>query len=165
MRLVIQIPDRDVPYVTAGDPIVVELDALPDEKLQPATGSQLVVSRSAESEDPVTRMMRTEVDLKNAGGRLRRGMYGRVTLTLSPGAPTAVRVPSMALVGKAEGGKGTVRVVRGDTVHVLPVLLGTDNGAQVEILSGLAPGDRVVVRANGPVEQGTTVTVSAPAKP
>jgi RND family efflux transporter MFP subunit len=165
MRLVIQVPDRDVPYVTAGDPVAVKLDALPDEKLQPASGGQLVVSRSAESEDPVTRTMRTEVDLKNAGGRLRRGMYGRVSMTLQAGAPTAVRIPSMALVGKAEGGKATVRVVRGDAVHVIPVQYGTDTGSQVEIISGLTPADRVVIRASTPVEQGTVVTVSEAVKP
>lgn len=165
MRLVIQVPDRDVPYVNAGDPVVVTLDALPGEKFHPASGTLIVVSRSAESEDTVTRMMRTEVDLKNVGGRLRRGMYGRATITLNPGVATAVRIPSMALVGKAEGGKATVRVVRGDTVHILTVQYGTDNGSQVEILSGLTPVDKVVVRANGLVEQGTAVTVSeAPAK-
>src|SRR5262249_13412120 len=137
MRLVIQVPDRDVPYVTVGDPVAVSLDALPGEKFLPAAGTQVVVSRSAESEDPVTGMMRPEVDLKNSGGRLRRGMYGRVVMTLNPGAPTAVRVPSKALVGKAEGGKGTVRVVHGDKVQVLQVPIGTDNGSQVEVLSGL----------------------------
>jgi RND family efflux transporter MFP subunit len=165
MRLVIQVPDRDVPYVTVGDPVAVTLDALPGEKFQPAAGTAVVVSRSAESEDPVTRTMRTEVDLKNVNGRLRRGMYGRATLTLNPGAATAVRIPSMALVGKAEGGKATVRVVRGDTVHIVPVQYGTDTGSQVEILSGLTTADQVVVRASGLVEQGTVVTVSeAPAK-
>jgi HlyD family secretion protein len=110
-------------------------------------------------------MMRTEVDLRNAGGRLRRGMYDRVTIVLERGAPTAVRIPSMALVGKAENGKATVRVVRNDTIQVLQVQYGTDTGSQVEILRGLATEDRVIVRANGPVEEGTVVAVSeAPAK-
>ncbi len=164
MRLVIQVPDRDVPYVNAGDPVTVTLDALPGEAFQSASGSAVVVSRTAESEDPQTRMMRTEVDLKNAGGRLRRGMYGRATMTLQTGAPAAVRVPSAALVGKAEGGKGTVRVVRGETIHTVPVKIGADNGALVEIVSGLAPADRVVVRVNGTADDGATVTVVEAAK-
>lgn len=164
MRLVIQVPDRDVPYVNAGDPVTVRLDALPDEAFQPADGSQIVVSRTAESEDPQTRMMRTEVDLKNTSGRLRRGMYGRATMTLQTGASSAVRVPSAALVGKAEGGKGTVRVVRGETIHTVPVRYGTDNGAVVEIVGGLAPTDRVVVRVNGTADDGATVTAVEVAK-
>jgi hypothetical protein len=105
--------------------------------------------------------MRTEVDLLNPDGQLRRGMYGKVTLALHVGAPSAVRVPSSALVGKAEGGKATVRVVRGDRVHVVPVGYGADNGMEAEILSGLTPADQVVVRAFGAVAEGVPVSVVA----
>ena len=164
MLLIVQVPDRDVPYVNAGDPVAVRLDALPGEVFGAPGGGPAVVSRTAESEDPHTKMMRTEIDLKNVGGRLRRGMFGRAAITLQTGAPSAVRVPSTALTGKSEGGKGTVRVVRGDTVHTVPVKLGADTGATVEILSGLAAGDRVVVRVNGSAEDGTRVTVLESAK-
>jgi HlyD family secretion protein len=155
---VVQVPDRDVPFVSAGDPAVVEIDALAGAVYRTTADRKVEVSRAAEAEDPHTRVMRTEIDLPNPDGRLRRGMYGRVTLTLSQGATTAVRVPSAALVGKAEGGKAAVRVVRGETAHLVPVRYGADTGAEVEILSGLTPADRVVVRANGPVEDGAAVT-------
>lgn len=160
MRLVVQVPDRDVPYVSAGDPAAVAIDALPGAKLQSPGGGEPVVSRSAESEDTHSRSMRTEVDLGNPDGRIRRGMYGKVTLRLQTGAPAAVRVPSAALVGKAEGGKATVRVVRGDKIHTVPVAFGSDTGMDVEILSGLATGDRVVVRTSGPVTDGSVVTTT-----
>jgi HlyD family secretion protein len=119
------------------------------------------VSRLAASEDPHTRMMRVELDAPNPDGKLRRGMYGRVTLVLQTGGASAVRVPSAALVGKAEGGKAAVRVVRDGAAQIVPVRYGTDNGAEVEILTGLTTADRVVVRANGPVENGTRVTTSS----
>jgi HlyD family secretion protein len=101
--------------------------------------------------------MRIEVHVKNPNGKLRRGMFGRVTLALQVGAPEAVRIPSSALHGKAEGGRASVRVVRDDIAHVVPVRYGTDTGAEVEILSGLTPADRVIVRASGPVDNGTQV--------
>jgi multidrug resistance efflux pump len=106
MRVVVQVPDRDVPYVSAGDPAVVEIDALAGAVYRTTDDRKVEVSRAAEAEDPHTRVMRTEIDLPNPDGRLRRGMYGRVTLTLSAGAASAVRVPSAALVGKAGGGRG-----------------------------------------------------------
>ncbi len=158
MRVVVQIPDRDVPFVSAGDPAVVEIDALAGAIYRTTPESKVEVSRAAEAEDPHTRVMRTEIDLPNPDGRLRRGMYGRVTLTLNVGASSAVRVPSAALVGKAEGGKASVRVVHGETAHVVPVRYGTDNGAEVEVLTGLTQADRVIVRTNGPIEDGAAVT-------
>jgi HlyD family secretion protein len=160
MRVVVQVPDRDVPFVRPGNPVVVQIDALPGEAFKTAGQVRVEVSRSASSEDPHTRMMRTEVDVPNPDGKLRRGMYGRVAITLRPGSPSAVRVPSAALVGKAEGGKGTVRVIRDDIAHVIPVQYGADTGAEVEVVAGLTPADRVIVRAAGPVEAGTAVTVT-----
>jgi RND family efflux transporter MFP subunit len=160
MRLVIQVPDRDVPYVDVGDRAIVEIDALAGATFTAPGGVLPTVSRRADAEDPQSRTMRTEVDLANPSRELRRGMYGQVRLILQPGTPSAVRVPSAALVGKAEGGRGTVRVVRGDRVHVVPVRYGTDTGVEVEILSGLTPQDHVVVMTNGPIDDGTVVTTS-----
>jgi RND family efflux transporter MFP subunit len=154
MRVVVQIPDRDVPFVDAGDAAVFEADALQRRET-------VAVSRTAASEDAHTRMMRVELDVPNPDGKLRRGMFGRVTLTLQAGATAAVRIPSAALVGKAGGGRGTVRVVRDDVAQSVPVRYGADTGTDVEILSGLSPADRVIVRASGPVENGTRVAASA----
>ncbi|MBN9118839.1 MAG: efflux RND transporter periplasmic adaptor subunit [Planctomycetes bacterium] len=166
MRVVIQIPDRDVPFVDVGDAAEVAVDALPGMAFKTAGAEKVEVARLAASEDPRTRMMRVEVHLKNPTGKIRHGMYGRVTLRLQAGASEAVRIPSAALHGKAEGGKASVRVVRDDIAHVIPVRYGADNGTTVEVLSGLTLADRVVVRASGPVESGTAVAVgtASPAK-
>jgi HlyD family secretion protein len=160
MRMVVYVPDRDVPYVKNGNPAVVEFDALSGAPLKTVGIHKVEVSRSAESEDPQTRMMRVEVDLDNRDRKLRAGMFGRVSITLNPGGTTSVRIPSIALVGNAQDGKATVRVVKGDSAHFVPVRYGLDNGKEVEILSGLTPMDRVVVRANGPLEDGTAVTIA-----
>lgn len=160
MRVVIQVPDRDVPFVSRGDPAVIEIDALPGVVFETTGTTKVEVSRWADAEDPSTRTMRTEVDVKNPDGLLRHGMYGRATLNLQNGAPTAVRIPSGALVVRDVGGKGKVRVVRDDHLVTVPVLIGSDNGVEVEILTGLSPTDRVVVRASGPADEGAAVVVA-----
>ena len=160
MRVVVQVPERDVPFVDRGDPAVVEVDALPGLVFKTRGTEKVEVSRLAASEDPHTRMMRTEIHVKNPDGKLRRGMFGRVTLTLQLGAPGALRIPSAALVGKADGGKGSVRVVREERAILVPVRYGADNGSEVEVLGGLEPTDRVIVRASGPLDDGAAVAVT-----
>ena len=152
MRVIVQVPDRDVAYVDAGDPATLEIDALPGRAFHGA------VSRFAEAEDPASRLMRTEVDIPNPDGKLRRGMYGRATLVLQAGSPGAVRLPSAAVVNRRDGGAAVVRVVRDGKVHLQPVTIGTDNGTETEVLSGLAQTDVAVVRAAGPVVEGTQVS-------
>lgn len=160
MRIVIQVCERDAPFVDCGDPAVVEVDALPGVVFKTQGADKVEVSRLAASEDSYARMMRTEVHVKNPDGKLRRGMFGRVTLILQSGAPGACRIPTAGLSGKEGGGKGSVRVVRNDRVAVIPVLYGTDNGSEIEILSGLTLDDRVILRAAGTVNEGTTVTMN-----
>jgi HlyD family secretion protein len=160
MRVVVQVPDRDVPYVRKGAQAIVEIDALPGVVFQSKGADRVEVSRWANAEDPATRTMRTEVDVKNPDVLLRHGMYGRVTLLLGTGPVDALRVPAAALVGKAEGGKGTVRVVRGGKAQMFPVRYAADNGVEVEIVTGLAATDRIIIRATGPVEDGTPVVFS-----
>jgi HlyD family secretion protein len=157
MRVIVQIPERDVPYADLGDPAIVEVDALPGATFKTRGNDKVQISRLAASEDPGMRMMRTEVHVKNPQGKLRRGMFGRVTLILEPGAPSSFRIPSSALAGKADSGKANVRVVRDNKAYLIPVRYGTDNGSEVEILSGLEAGDQVVVRASGPLNDGTLV--------
>jgi RND family efflux transporter MFP subunit len=160
MRVVIQVPERDVPFVDCGDPAVVEVDALPGVVFKTRGADKVEVSRLAASEDPQTRMMRTEVHLKNPDRMLRRGMFGRVTVTLQVGAPGAFRIPSAALFGKAGDGKGVLRLVRGAKAALVPVRIGADNGSDVEILFGLTAEDRVIVLAAGPISEGTAVAVA-----
>ena len=60
----------------------------------------------------------------------------------------------------AEGGQGTVRVVRNGKLQSIPVKYGMDNGVETEILSGLDPKDQVVLSINVPVPDGTSVAAT-----
>jgi RND family efflux transporter MFP subunit len=160
MRVVIQVPERDVPFVDCGDPAEVEVDALPGVVFKTRGSDKVEVSRLAASEDPQTRMMRTEVHVKNTEGKLCRGMFGRVTLTLQVGARDAFRIPSAALFGKSNNGKAVVRVARGGKASFVPVRIGADNGSEVEILSGLTAEDRIIALAVAPLGEGTAVAVA-----
>lgn len=152
MRVVVQVPDQDVPFTNPGDLAVVEIDALPGVKF---TGK---VSRIASAEDSHTRTMRTEVDLPNPDGVLREGMYGRVTITLER-PRQSLTIPASCLVGQSRDSLGSVYVVRDGKTYRTQVKLGGDNGLLVEVLSGLGSNDRVVAKYNGAIGDGVPAEV------
>ena len=149
-RVIVQIPDRDVPFADPGDDAYVLIDALPGRKL-PAK-----VSRVAGYEDPQTRLMRVEIDLPNPTGKIRHGMYGQVTIILDEDRDH-LSVPSTCVTGRQEDGKGTVYVVRDGHAHPVSVRLGMDNGLRVTVLDGLHLDDEVVLRPSNNLSDGCEV--------
>jgi len=150
MRVIVQVPDRDVPYTNVGDPAVVEMETLAGEKF---TGK---VSRISNSEDRTTRTMRAEIDLKNPKNRLRDGMYGRITISLDDGG-NALTVPSSSVFLDRKSKKRSVFVVKNGKAHRTAVETGQDDGKTVEILSGLSPDDHVVRQPAGDLADNVPV--------
>jgi RND family efflux transporter MFP subunit len=152
MRVVVHVPDPDVPYCHPGEDAVVEIDALPGKKFNAQ------VARIARSEDPQTKLMHVEIDVPNPTGEIRQGMYGWVTILLDKQSDQ-LSVPTSCLVGKSQDGKGTLWVVREGRARLVPVRLGGDNGDRVAIQSGLTDKDPVIVQAPADLEDGTPVVV------
>lgn len=155
-RVVVQVPDRDVPFTQPGDPAELEFDALPDHTF-PAR-----VSRISEVEDPQTRLMRIEIDLRNKDGLIHAGMYGRVKILLQKS--DLLSVPTSALAEKPEHGRSSVFVVRDGIAHRVGVRVSEDNGIKVGILSGLHANDVVVNSPPQSLTDGSAVQTNAPNK-
>jgi RND family efflux transporter MFP subunit len=153
MRVVVQIPDLDVPFTDVGDKAIVQIDALPGKRFEGK------VTRLADAEDRTQKTMRVEIDLPNPKGELREGMYGLVTITLQPPSDN-LAVPSGALVGKLIDGTGNVYVVRDGIARLVSITVSQDDGLQMEVLSGLKPTDDVVVSYSGAIGDGTPVTIT-----
>lgn len=154
VRVVVQIPDRDVPYADPGDSAVVEIDALPGQKLEGK------IARIASAEDPRTRLMHVEIDLPNPTGKICQGMYGQVTIVLDKGADL-LWLPSSCLAGKSQDGKGVIYVVRDGSAHRTAIRLGADDGLRVAVESGLTADDAVVLHPGNGLADGAPVAVAA----
>ncbi len=165
MRIVVPIPDRDVPYCKPLDPApgatnkdvsmaLVSFDALPKKVFPPYP-----VARKAQSEDLQTKTMRAEIDVPNPDGKITQGMYGLMTITLAR-AENALFIPSSCLVGKAGGGKATVWVVRDNKLFLASIETGMDNGVDMEVVKGLQPDDDVVVNPSDDLAEGIPVTMT-----
>jgi RND family efflux transporter MFP subunit len=150
MRVVVQVPEREIAYTNRGDKATVELDGIAGVKFHGE------VSRIAQSEDRMTRSMRTEIDLENTQKQLRDGMFGRVTIVLSE-APKGLTIPSSSLVSSSNSKKPAVFVIRDGKLQLQPVEVGQDDGIRAEILSGLTPDDRVVARPGSDLSNGMAV--------
>lgn len=154
MRVIVQIPDRDVPYTQVGDKARIAFDALPE---KPFEGK---ISRLAASEDPETRTMRVEIDLDNEDEIIHDGMYGQVEIELEPAAP-GITIPSACLVGIANANGAKLFVAEGGKVRLASVTIGKDTGAVVEVTSGLAAYDRIVIKPPSALADGMSVDAVA----
>lgn len=94
--------------------------------------------------DPQTRTAPLVFELPNADRDLRVGMYARVHVLTGPPEPS-LAIPASAVVD--DGSEQVVFVeVSGERFERRPVQLGIRDRGRVQVLSGVAPGERVVSR-------------------
>jgi len=114
--------------------------------------------RNAEAIDPATRTLLIEVDVDNRSGALLPGAYAAVHLKLPAAAPSLI-LPVNALLFRTEGLQVGVVSPEG-RVELVSVILGKDYGTEVEVVSGIAEDDRVIVNPPDSLTSGVTVRVA-----
>ena len=138
MRVVVEVPDRDVPLLDKGDQVTVRIDAIGDRVYQGT------IARTAYAEDPETRTLRAEVDLDNVDGRLRPGQYGTATIVLED-LGNRLTIPMSALIdGRGAGGDAACYRIEGRRAVRTRIKIGKDDGVRIEVVDGLKEGDSVV---------------------
>jgi RND family efflux transporter MFP subunit len=160
VRMVANLVERDMRRVPAGTAANVQVDAFPGETFKGR------VSRVAPIFDPATRTAEIEIEVSNAGYRLKPGMYSRVQLTVDTRAD-AVTVPRNALVD-LEGKNGVFVASAKDpkqmTAKFQPVQTGIRDGERVEITTGLNAGSEVITTGAGALKDGDRIVPAATQK-
>lgn len=106
--------------------------------------------------DTATRSVQVRAEIENSAGLLRPGMLLTVDLTLNP--RDAIVVPEAAVVPSQ--GRQYVFVVDEESVaRRVEVELGRRRPGQVEIVSGVVPGQRVVTQGIAQVRPGSRVRI------
>jgi len=99
--------------------------------------------------------MHTEVDVKNANRTLVQGMYAEISLVLAH-KDAALSIPLQAVV--RNGSEATVLVVNAQNrLEERRIQLGLESNNQVEVLSGLKEGDRVLIGSRSEYRVGDQV--------
>jgi RND family efflux transporter MFP subunit len=124
---------------------------------------QGTIVRTADAIDPTSRTLLVEIDVDNRAGELLPGSLAQVHFK-TPASGTSFIVPSAALIFRKEGMRvGTV--VNGNIAHLIPVLIGEDDGATVQIVSGIGAGDRVIQDPPDSLIEGEKVYVEDSGNP
>ena len=116
--------------------------------------------RTADAIDPASRTLLVEIDVNNSAGELLPGSLAQVHFKTPPAGPTFI-VPAAALIFRKEGLH--VGVVNGSVARLVPVVIGEDDGANVQIVTGLGSGDQVIQDPPDSLIEGETVRVVSPA--
>ena len=137
LRAELHVPERDAVNVKPGTLVEMEFDALPNAERQAAITR---VARSVTTQG----VMLVQIDLDNSDGALLPGMFVYASLVMREA--DALTLPSALLRTDAEG--TFVFVAEGDVARRRAVVIGYDNGIQVEIVKGLSVQDRVILGSN-----------------
>jgi membrane fusion protein, multidrug efflux system len=154
LRVYINIPQTYFRSVTAGTPVDVLINEFPS-KVFPGK-----VVRVAGALDEASRTLVTEVQIPNESGELLAGMFGQVRLKLTQGEPPLL-IPSNAAVIRADG-NFVETVDDANKLHIVKVRFGRDFGTQIEILSGLTAGAKVVANPRDSFTDGLQVSPVVP---
>ena len=135
------IRETEAPIVHVGQQIYFTVLAYPDRSF-PAT-----ISYVAAALDPTTRRLLVRATVNNDAGLLKPEMFASVKILTGEG-DAALAVPRDAVIYEADAAR--VWVVRDNdkAIELRRIKVGLTNGSLVEVLKGLAPGDRVVTKGS-----------------
>ena len=152
VKLYVGISEMDYTKVKKNDTVTLTADALPGKTF---TGR---IARIYPTIDAATHTFTAEVNVANGDRLLRPGMYARVTVNF--GSNHSIVVPDDCVVKQQGSGVRSVFVLQADnTVKEVVVTLGRHFGTEYEILSGVAEGDKVVVKGQASLKNGSKVNV------
>jgi HlyD family secretion protein len=138
------VDEEDIVRVRIGQLVRLTLYALPGEVLSGR------VARVYNEADPNRRTFEVDVEVTPPDARLSPGMTAELAFILAAKERATV-IPSQAVQNQA------VWIVRDQRLVRLTPQLGLNSVERVEVLAGLAPGDRVVISPIGSLTEGQQV--------
>jgi len=150
MRIQAYVPQDQAFGLSPGDEAVIHVPEMPNRSFPGK------VTRIAEALQPGTRTLLTEVDVPNPDGTLTPGTYCTIELRV-PRRTTSFIVPADAVIFNQYGLH--VAAVQNDTVHMQQITIARDLGREVEVLTGVENGDKVILNPRAGLEDGSKVHV------
>lgn len=148
VRVLIEVVERDIPFVKIGQKADLRAEAYPDQIFEGT------VTRIVQALNRSTRTMTVEVDLPNRDRRLKGGMFARVEVMVGT-HHQALQIPIDA-VSRLEDTQ-YVYVVEEGKARRVDIEIGIRQGNHVEITKGLTGHEEIIVSGKDLVHDGTPV--------
>jgi RND family efflux transporter MFP subunit len=148
LRIFVAVPEVYSRAARVGSTATLTLDEFPSETFRGK------IARTSDSIDMASRTLNTEIDVDNPTGQLLPGAYVHVHLRL-PAQTRSLIIPANTLLFRSEGLR--VGVVRNGHAQLVPITIGVDYGATVQVTSGLARSDQVILSPSDSLINGTPV--------
>ena len=158
LRVYVNVPQSYVPSIPVGTKAQISVPEYPGRAF-PAT-----VEKSAQAVDIASGTTRMQLVVDNSRGELMTGDFTNVNFDL-PHPEIVMNVPASALIFNKSGLQ--VAIVGGDSrITLKQVTISRDLGNEVELGSGIAADDRVVVNPPDGIATGDQVRIAgAPGAP
>jgi RND family efflux transporter MFP subunit len=148
LRVYVPVPEVSAATVHSGEKVELTSDEFPNQVFHGT------IVRNSSAIDPASRTLNVEVDVDNPTGKLLPGSYAFVHIKAS-GTARALTVPANTLLFRAQGLQ--VGVVRDGRAELVPITIGRDYGATVEVSSGLQRSDAVILDPSDSLISGAPV--------
>lgn len=157
IKLDFSVPETLITALAGGQTVDAHSAAFPSETF---TGTLTTIDSRV---DPISRTLQARAEIPNPDGRLRPGMLMTVRVQRAPRVTLAVPELALLQIGR---NAFVYRVGADGTVTQVPVQVGARERGRVELTSGVAAGDRIVVEGIVKLRPGAKVIEAgtAPAK-
>lgn len=150
LKVVANILEKDIPLLKTGLKAKIMTESFPGKVFEGK------ITRISSALEPATRTLQTEIEIPNAGRLLKPSMFAKIELVLSQ-KPHALVIPQHAVV--EERGLKTIYILKENQAFRRTIVTGIEQFPYVEVLEGVSEGDRVVVRGQNALREGSTVRV------
>lgn len=151
LRVYVNVPQNYVPSIKIGAKAAIAMPEYPNRSFA------ATVEASSQSVEVASGTTRMQLALDNSAGELMPGGYANVKLSLQRDT-IPLHIPASALIFN-QNGLRVATVGPDDKVLFKTVTIARDLGREIELASGVAPDDRIIVAPPDGIADGDQVRV------
>jgi RND family efflux transporter MFP subunit len=136
LKLTVSVPERDIMKFKLNQKVQVSADIYSGKVFEGTVSNLSVQADKAHN-------FKVQITVRNSNQEIMAGMYGSVSLVNSKSV-TSLAIPRKALVGSSKNPQ--VYVMRNGKAYLTSFNAGTSDGDFIEVISGIAKTDQVVVK-------------------
>ncbi len=148
LRAFVSVPEVEAMFVDFGDVVTIDVPSLRGAEIKGA------VTRTSFALDAANRSLDVIIDLDNAAGRLRPGLYATAKIVLQE-QKEALTLPASAVVRQGKEAF-CYRLMEGKAAKT-PIQVGIKVGDDFEVVAGIAANDKVILNKAAALKDGQAV--------